>query len=356
MAIQTTVLNAIQANYPSQLDRDELRKLKFGFIECVAKSNASANSILTPQVRTLLQNNWYSNNLQIPVMSRGTAFSTSDGRSCNFSDGHVDSAFVQPVYITKTVGFHMLESANTDNVISYQQELALKLQKAEEALLSEIDTAIYNSLDTNKSAVYGSPVVGAGLEYTLAGDALQVDSTKREDFFNEYHAIAQEDNFVGPYDVVGTPFLQAYVNKFVNQGAGNNENLSYQFMDYDFMYANTMPTTAGSRATGFIMPQGTLAMESRLSFAEKNNQFSAAEGIQFGSVGSKLMPGITFGTKYTTSCGDHSPTGGTGLSTIEGDVSVKENWTLTADFCILVPYNSNGATLAGSIHKFDFLA
>ena len=353
MAITTTVLNSIQSSYPSQLDRDELRKLQFGFVECAAKANASANSILNAEVRNQLQNNWYSNNLQIPVLSKGTAFSTSDGRSCNFSDGQINSAFVTPVYITKTVGFHMVESANSDNIISYEQELALKIRKAEEALFSEIDTAIYNALDTNKNAVYNSPVVGAGLEYTLATDALQVASNKREDFFNEYPAIAMEDNFMGPFDVIGSSFLAAYVNKFINQGAGNDTNLAYQFMGYDFMYANTLPTTAGSRATGFIMPEGTLAMESRLSYAEKNNQFSAAEGIQFGSIASRLMPGMTFGTKYTTSCADQDAAG---LSTIPNDVSVKENWTMTADFAILVPYNSDGATLAGSIHKFDFVA
>lgn len=356
MSIQNTVLNSIQANYNPGLDRDELRSLQFGFVDCAMKSNASGNSIITPEVRNLLNQNWKSADLQLPVMTRGTSFTVSDGRSCSFTDGTVDSAFLVPVYITKTVGFHMLESANSDNIISYQNELALKLLKAEESLTGEVDTAIYNALNTNKSAVYGSPVVGAGLEYTLAGDALQVGTGKREDFFNEYPAIASEDNFTGPYDVIGTPFLQAYINKFVNQGAGNDTNLSYQFMDYSFMYANTMPTTAGSRATGFIMPAGTIALESRLSFAEANEQKSTKDGIEFGSMISRLMPGMQLGYKYQTSCGDHSPTGGTGLSTIEGDVAVKENWTITADFCVLLPYNSNGATLAGSIHKFDILA
>ena len=104
------------------------------------------------------------------------------------------------------------------------------------------------------------------------------------------------------------------------------------------------------------MPAGTIALESRLSFAEANEQKSTKDGIEFGAMISRLMPGMQLGFKYQTSCGDHSPTGGTALSTIEGDVSVKENWTITADFCVLLPYNSNGATLAGSIHKFDILA
>lgn len=352
MSTQATALNSIQASYASNLDRDELRPLNFGFVQAALRSNTSANSIITQEVRQLLRDNWKSADLQIPVMSRGTAFATSDGRSCAFTDGEVNSAFVVPTYITKTVGFHMVESANSDNIISYEAELALKLKKAEEALAAEVDTAIYNALNTNKNAVYNSPVVGAGLEYTLAGDALQVSTLKREDFYNEYPAIAAEDNYNGPFDVIATPFMKAYVNKFINQGAGNDENLAYQFMGYNFMYANTMPTTAGSTATGFIMPEGTIALESRLSFAEANEQKASKDGIEFGSMISRLMPGMSLGYKYQTSCADQDAAG---LSTIPNDVSVKENWTITADFCILLPYNSDGVTLAGSIHKFDYL-
>ena len=67
------------------------------------------------------------------------------------------------------------------------------------------------------------------------------------------------------------------------------------------------------------------------------------------------MPGLQIGVKYTNSCHD-AYAAGAGRSGFAGDTaSLKEQWTLTVDFAILTPYNSNGATLAGSIHKFDFL-
>ena len=353
MSLVNTRLLAARAAYPSQLDRDELRKTRFGLIDVATRSNSNPNSIITPQVRQMLKDNWHSANMQIPVMSR-TAFTATDGRDCTFGDAVGNSALVTPTYVTKTVKFSMVPAAAMDNTIGYEQEFRRLYEDAERTLAIEVEQAIYSALNTNKSTVYSSPLVGAGNDYPLAGDALQVSTLLRSNFFNQYQAIANADEFYGNFDVIGTPVLRADVNEFINQGAGNSVNQAFQFAGYNFSYSNYVSTTSGARTSGFIMPAGTIAMESRLSPEEKAGM-ETTTGIEWDNVSSELMPGMQLGVKYKSDCHD-AYDGGAGRSGFAGDTSsLKEQWTLTCEFAILTPYNSNGATLAGSIHKFDFL-
>ncbi len=353
MSLVNTRLLAARAAYPTLLDRDQLRKDQFGLIDVAVRANSNPNSIISAQVRQMLKDNWKSANMQIPVMNRAT-YTVTDGRSCNFSDLEANSALVTPTYITKTTGFSMVPAANMDNTIAYEQEFRRLYEDAERALAIQVEQAIYAALNTNKSAVFGSPLVGAGLDYPLAGDALQVSTALRTEFFNQYQAIANADEFYGNFDVIGTPVLKADVNKFINQGAGNNENQAYQFAGYNFSYSNYVTTTASARSTGFIMPAGSIALESRLSPEEKAGM-ETTTGVEWDNVTSELMPGLQIGVKYKSDCHD-AYDGGSGRSGVAGDTSsLKEQWTLTVDFCILTPYNLNGATLAGSIHKFDIL-
>ena len=349
MSLVATRLLSARAAYPSKMDRDELRMINFGLINAATRQNASGNSILTAEGKQLLQQNWRVANLQIPVMSRAS-YTVSDGRSCNFSDLEANSAMLSPTYITKTTGFSMMPAKNFQNEVAYEQEFRRLYEDAERALALEVEQAIYAKLDADKNAVYSSSLVGTGNEYPLAGDALQVSTALRDHFFNEYKAVAQADEFNGPYDVIGTSVLMADVNKFINQGAGNDENQAYQFNGYNFGFSNYVTTTSGARSTGFIMPEGTIVLESRLS-PEESQASESMTGIKWDNTTSQLMGGLQVGIKYTSDCADISATTGNANDTS----GLKEQWTMTVDFCLLTPYNSDDTTLAGSIHKFDIL-
>ena len=352
MAISATALNDYQVRYsPDTLDRVELRRNQYGVLDAFIQET-NTGGLLSQEAVNALRTNPNRDKIKIPVMAFGTAFTTGTADSCNFVDGEVNSAFVTPVWSTFTVGFHMSESSNEDNVISYLNEFALKMDKAERAMAASLDTACYNALNTAKSQVYGaSEIVGTGKLYPLTNDSLYVSTALRSTFFNDYQAIKHKDNFTGRSRVIGSSMLKSYVTDYVNQGAGNSANLAYQFADYDFTYSPTMTVDAGSTATAFIMPEGSVGIYSHLTPEYTSGARALADGIEFSSMQSRLMPGMQIGVKFKSSCADLTTAG---ISTMPNHIGVKDQYQLVVNTCTFVPYNSDAATLAGAIHKVEF--
>jgi len=348
MSLAKTYLQDIRAQYPSNLDRDELRLTRNGLLTAVLAMTMSANSVVSQDLRTKATAS-QGRNLDVPVMQKGPV-TIKNVRSCDIDCGQSETDLVRITWKTLVVDVCMVPSQYEKNEIGYTTDLSRKITDRVEALKNEIEADLDLALDASKNQVYNSPIVGD--KYALAGSSIQVAAADREFFFNDIDPINFEDDF---YDesvyVVASPSLMADVNKYINQGSGNDENLNFQFAGKNFLFSNRVTNAATSSSTGYFMPDGSIGLLTRIDVDARMNA-RATDGTEWFE---DTLPGLPFtvGIQYKSKCDDQSTLEAAGLEHLTA--TKIEHWQISFDYAIVTPYTSDLAANAQAIRKFEFL-
>jgi hypothetical protein len=348
MSLVKTVLQDLRANYPSNLDRDELRLTTFGLLTAVIAMTNSPSSIISQDLRQKAEAS-QGRTLEVPVLRKG-AVTIGNARSCTFGAGETESDFIQVIWKTIAFDITMVPSNYANNEIAYQEDLAKKIREGVEALQIEIETDLDTAMDTNKSQVYNSTIVGD--TYALVGNAIQVDNTTVDFFFNDFEAINFADDFYNPMiKVVANHRWMSVVTLLQNQKEMNDENTAYQFNGKDFTFSNRISNGAGVKATGYFMPDGSVGFLTRTSIDARLGH-TTTDGFEWAV---DTLPGLPFPVdiKYKSTCDDQSALQATGTAHL---TSTKvEHWQIAVDYAILTPYNSDLATKPNAIRKFELV-
>lgn len=349
MSIAATYLQDIRVEYPSDLDQFELRRSTFGLVTAVLAMTKSAKSIVSPD---LIKKAKTSNglNLDIPVMKKGVV-TILNVRSCTIAGGNSNSDLIRVVWKTLRADIFMVPSQYDKNMISYKHDLSKKIADIVEAFLINVETDLDTALNANKNLVYNSTMIGAGSDYTLAGSAIQVPVAKQQFFFNDIEPINFADEFGSTsIKILASPPVMGVVNLWGNQGAGNQMNSVFQFPGKDFTYSNRITNGAGKKATGYFMPDGSVGLITRID-PDARRGSKAGDGTEWME---ETLPGLpwTVGIQYKSKCSDQSLLDA-GLAHLTSTLT--ENWQISFDFGIIMPYNSDTATKPGAIRKFEFV-
>lgn len=348
MSLAKTYFQDIRVNAPSGNDRDELRITTTGLLSMVLDMTNSASSVVSPDLKQKALTS-VGLNLDIPVMQKGSV-TISNVRSCTIAGGQSESDLVRVVWKTIAADIMMVPSQYKKNQITYQADLAQKINEMVEAFAVEIEGDLDTALDANKTQVYGSTIVGT--TYALTGGAIQVTKDDAEWFFNDLAPINFSDDFnSNTVRVVASPNLMSSVSRYVNQGSANNTNTSFQFAGKIFTFSNRITNDAGVIATGYFMPEGTIGLITRIDLDSQANA-KATDGTEWFE---EMLPGLPFpvGVQYKSKCDDKSALEVAGLAHLKA--TLVEHYQISFDFAIIVPYNSDNTTKAGAIRKFEFV-
>lgn len=348
MSLVKTYLQDIRADYPSNLDRYELRVVSHGLLTSVLEMTDAPGSIVTPQLKTLAENS-VGLNLDIPVRKKGNV-TIKNVRSCTVECGQSETDLVRVVWTTMVADICMVPSQYRKNILSYQADLAEKIRLVVESFKTEIESDLDTAFDANKTQVYASTIVGD--TYPLVGNAIQVDAANTEYFFGDLIAINFADEFTeNNIKIVANHRVMPLVDRLFNQGDGNDENTAYQFPGKDFRFSNAITNGPGVKATGYFMPDGSIGLLTRVDIdAQDGNK--ATKGTEWME---ETLPGLPFpiGIKYDSECSDQSALETNGLEHLTA--TLVEHWQISFDYAIITPYNSDPATNAGAIRKFELI-
>jgi len=334
--------------YPSETDRQQLRQQEYGYINM---ASASTPLLINSINQGIIQQSWGAPATQIPVFSKNVGTATATTMTCAFPDDDADAALMNVTFISAHAGFQIIpRMSDQSDIVTEAQEFMRMFSDKEEALADFLEGALYTALDTAAASTSNSAFIGGGAKYgALVGDAIQVSALQSEFFFNDVKSIMQADNFRrNGLDVIGDAQLPSYVNQYVNQGSGNNTNSAFQFNGYSFQYSNSTVTTALSTSTGFVMPQGSVAIISKVSPDARNNRVSQSSGVRWSVETSDLLGGLEIEMMVTDSCEDVSAIT---LNADDTNALVK-NYQLGINVAIVTPYNLG---TNGGIKKFDLL-
>lgn len=339
MSLAATVLDEYRLAYDrSNYDAYEHRLSIYGAFQTFLNDTPK----LVPGYREFLAGRKYeSQTTSIPVINRAT-FTTTASRSCTALTKENTSDFVDITFTTIVTGFQMIPAQYESNFIGYQADFNRKITDVQRTLLAAMDTAAYTHLNANKSAVNNAD----GNPYVCAGNCMTVPKADNELFFNEASQVMEQNDLAGPYNVIGSPRLQALVRQYSSQGTSNAENRAFQFGGYSFAYSNRVVIPTGFRDTVFVMPEGALGY---LSWVDMDSQLNhkSGDGKEWFVQNLPLL-GHDVGVLYQSTCADKD-------SVLTGlDATLVESWQFSYDYAFISAYNSDTSTLPGVIYCAKF--
>jgi hypothetical protein len=349
MSLAKTNLQDVRANYPSNLDRDELRSTQTGLLMAAEEMTTSPSSIVSPDLRLKAETS-EGRNLDIPVMKKGN-ITISNVRSCTIGGGISESDLIRVTWKTVVADILMVPSRYETNQIGYTFDFAKQIRETVEAFKIEIENDLDTAFDANKSQVYGSTIVGT--KYPLTGAAIQVPPSQLDFFFNDLEPVNFADDFNDPtIRVIANHVVMPTVSKFINQGGGNAVNTTFQFAGKNFTFSNRISNGAGKLATGYFMPDGSVGLLTRVAVDSRMGH-KGGDGTEWME---ETLPGLSFpiGVQFKSKCDDKSAMEVAGLGHLTA--TLVEHYQISFDYAIVVPYNSNLATKPSSIRKFEFVA
>ena len=345
-----TVLQDLRANYPSMLDKWELRPEVYGLLMKGVSNTTNPQGIISPDVIEKSRMSW-GRNVDIPVMSIASG-ANGTGLGCTFTGTEAVSAFVNATYVTVSNGFEMQPAKNFQNEIKYQQEFARKYADAIRAMAGSVNAAIDTTLTGVIEGTYTSSYLGVGTKYGAVGanSAIQVSLANRPDFFNDLVDILASDDIFPQLDVLSSINGRGIVSQLFAQGDANATNTAYQFQqgDYNFAFDKdvTVGAVAATDASAYVMPVGAYGILNRNSPDCMANTMTTS-GKQFGTLFDPTL-GMMMDTLYFSECDTIAVESGNAADT----TASREFHQMAVHYAILTPYEN---TNSGVIRKFDLL-
>jgi hypothetical protein len=335
--LAATALNEYRQKYANtSLDKQENRGSGYGLLSLAKRDTPN---IIRP-ADIIAARGTAARDTKIPVLQK-IAFSLGSSRSCTGATQTTTSALVTLSWATITSGFDMLPSQYDNNEIAYVQDFMHKMQQMEKVIAAALDTAVYTKLNAVKSTTFTAD----GSPFDFSGNVIQIPDAYKSTYLNELYQSMFQDDFTGPFNIVGSPQLMAINSYYANQGAGNSANTLFQFGDFNFDYSNRVALTTGAHSTLFVMPVGSIGM---LDWVDPDSRAGRriSESNYYTTVELPMI-GVTSGLHVQMACADNTTQGGAGL-----EASVLENYNFSFDYALVTPYISAGAA---PIYKADVL-
>lgn len=349
MSIIATVISNLYADYPTGLDKNELRDPQFGLWKAMLNMNSKPDALVTKEIKELAANSW-GQTINIPVYKKQATRTAKSVRSCNIACNETETAFQTMTFSPVVESFCIVPAIYDNNAMSETNDYMRLTKDVIQSLLKKVNSDVYTLLDTNKSTVTNATsMVGAGLPLQWAGGAIQVPKSEHAGFFDKLMSIMHYDDFYStPFYTLNSESSRHIVNYYINQGKGNSANTEYAFKNFDFNFTTSLADRPGVIGTGFVVPNGSVGFATRITSAAKR-EVKTSKGNEWEKV---FIPELGFevGVYSYSLCEDRS--------SMRSDLTQTDVWYYEFSFDIgyIASYNSNPAVNPGPIKKYEFLA
>lgn len=282
--------------------------------------------------------------IKVPVLARNTSATVGSSRSCTINNNETSSALVTLSWTTLTDGFIMYPERYANNDIKYNQHWAANYQDMLLRLWNKMDELCVSDLGSYKTAI-----IGDTLNYTFSSSVVNALWNDRMDIIGDMSVFQRSNNYRGHLNLIGNMGLISLANRIGRYGEYNEKDLRYEFGDKSGFITSNIENASQKFTTMFCVPDGQVAILSRVSREEHARAKSAVDGHEWDEV---MMPGfgnLKFGTHYYESVGDvHVATG-------EDDMicSRAQHFGWAIDIAFVHAYNPDTTTIPQPVIKAD---
>lgn len=324
----------------ANLYRNEFEQKLYGALDFYLQQT-EFGGLASPELRQRVLGST-GNTIQVPVLKSNTAAEVGSERSCVNPNNETDSTLVGLTFVTLVDGFTIVPNRYMNNDITEKQHFDANMMDMVRRLAIELDKLCLANLNDNKTAVIGDP-----LNYTVSGQTVNAKWGDRMDVIGDLNAMMVSNAQYGRINLVGNMGSLNLLNKLAEHDIYNAVNKRYEYADKTLWLTHQLANAEGKYATMFAVPDGQVALLSRVSRAEYRG--SRANEHAWGTTTLPFMGGLTFGTHFYTTVGDQSTLTG------EGDMicDYAEHYTFSIDVAFLNSYVQDAATMATPIIKLD---
>lgn len=343
MFLVQTLMQPLRSQYRGVIDKNNLRRSRYGALNLFQAQTASPQGILTADVIANIKKSM-GHTIQIPVMNSETV-TIGTARSCVIQDSENTSTLIGLTFIPFSFGFNMYRAQHMNNEISYQADWSRKMEKYLLAFAAALDSLCVSTANNDRNQYF------TGLEggYAVAANAMQVPGARAYDMYNQISSLMELQDFYGQYDVLANTMHKSLVRRVSSQGSGNDENDAFQFPGFDFHYSNRVPNAAGIHSTGYVIPKGTVAIENRNDPDAIMGSIAGGGSKKWSQVDMPIV-NMKMGAYYNDDCKDastlHAGTAHLTRTKVEG-------YEFSTDVVVMTAWNDKRATSYSPINKFE---
>lgn len=356
MSLTNSMMQPLVSMYEkNKLDRWEILFSQYGVWGAFMNENARPNSILSAKNRKNLFYSW-GNTVPIVVL-QGDSVVVGSTYSCTIADQENTSNKITPTFTQFAYGWTMYPDQYKNgeqelNYVQYQDDFTHKANEFLLALMSAVDTASRNILETNKNTYWATNVANY---YPTTGDALQISQAQKTDAFNQLAAVCAELDLYEESLVIASTSLKPLTTRLQSQGEGNAINERFQFLLGNFIFTGSNRVTNGTniQSTGYMVQPGAIAC-----FNRNNPSANAKRTIGGGSTpvtewNTMMLPRLMMevGTFYRADCAASPSATSYMQETLQS--TFKESFGINTEIGWLTPYNSSTTTKVTPIVKFE---
>lgn len=277
-----------------------------GALDLCVKQTNGMGTLLTPEVKKALEQSWgrtpkiYTHYGAEPTL-RTTRSSTvipgqNDSKAYAITFVHLETGF-QMAYAKYATG-----NGGQINRVTYDADMRLNLLKVSNLFKKELEDLILSTLLNSTSEYLEKPI---GFEFVA--NTIIADNAQGNVILAKIPAFLAGNKFPATdVDVLGDVGLMAHFADLEQHGTYNDVDRAAQIAGKNYFFSNRFPSAAGSIANGFFMPEGSVAMVTRLQ-PEAYANFTG-KTFDFGTSDQLKKFGIPFEveTYYTNEVGDKS--------------------------------------------------
>jgi len=238
--------------------------------------------------------------VKIPVLQRGTAAEVAS-RTCTITGQETTSEFVTLSWGTTGFEIKIVKAKNAGNYISADQDFAMQMANGMRTVLAKLDTAAYNSLESNKATGL--------LETNLSGVTLGAGDYKIDDVVKMYQsipAIMSINDIMGELLNIASPQAKASLLGMLTFGANNNQNQAGLLgslpgaMGYQNYFSNRVLNAENVQETHYFVPAGSIGMFTWNGYEAQNN-VTTSTGKKFYTIADPVL-GLTWDVMEISDC------------------------------------------------------
>lgn len=334
----------LEARASGNLDKFEDRVTNAGAFDFMRQDGENPMGIITDEMRTLARQA-FSRDLKVPVIDFDGGISIGGTRSHTIADSENTSDLVTITFVTYVFGFTQVPVLFRNNEVREQEDFNRKLLKYLNLLHRTVDTAAISAIDTAKTQV-----IADDLGYTVASNVVNFTLAQENQALGELTPMQNSNDFYDTQHLILNQGGHSLIRRLDQEGGQQAVNRALQYADNPVHISNRISNAVGKKLTGYMINEGSTGLLYRFDREAEAGTVSEYKGYTWGIEQMPIL-NIPMGTLFYEDVGDYS--GIAGAASADMKAVRKNHFGFSVDIAYVVASNSDPATIASPIIKFD---
>jgi len=246
----TDLLNAV-ATLKDPANAKEFRQEEYGALQ----AHLDYADIMIPNTAAVKESENQTD--QINYFKRSSE-TVGSARTVTLTGAYGDTGILEPSWTTYQREFSISVEQAQGNIESAARINAHQVKNAMIDLYEAIEDDAVSNLDTNRNTVAGNRS-GLSTWHGVPSYTAEIANANKANYYNYIKTDLRNDKYNGILQEVHTGNMNAFINEYWAQGAGNDTNTAFQFPGFEYYTSNSITNGSGYFGTSYVQEVGSIS-------------------------------------------------------------------------------------------------